>query len=97
MELRFSFCAIDLLDEDVDLPIKAVRAISRYREFYMAHLKSDNERLKRLWETDMAYTVHLNMQEYLWDGIKETALCGLETCTLRLQPLTAFWSKRHDE
>ena len=70
----FRFVRIDLLDEDVDLPIKAVRAISRYRDVpYIGSFKSDNERLNKIWETG-AYTVHLNMQEYLWDGIKRDRL-----------------------
>lgn len=70
----FRFVRIDLLDEDVDLPIKAVRAIARYRDIpYVGSFKSDNERLNKIWETG-AYTVHLNMQEYLWDGIKRDRL-----------------------
>ena len=70
----FRFVRIDLLDEDVDLPIRAVRAISRYRDIpYLGSFKSDNERLNQIWETG-AYTVHLNMQEYLWDGIKRDRL-----------------------
>lgn len=70
----FRFVRIDLLDEDVDLPIKAVRAIARYRDIpYLGSFKCDNERLNQIWETG-AYTVHLNMQEYLWDGIKRDRL-----------------------
>ena len=70
----FRFVRIDLLDEEVDLPIKAVRAISRYRDIpYIGSFKSDNERLNKIWETG-AYTVHVNMQEYLWDGIKRDRL-----------------------
>lgn len=70
----FRFVRIDLLDEDVDLPIQAVRAISRYRDIpYLGSFKCDDERLNQIWETG-AYTVHLNMQEYLWDGIKRDRL-----------------------
>lgn len=70
----FRFVRVDLLDEDVDLPIKAIRAISRYRDIpYKGSFKCDNERLNKIWETG-AYTVHLNMQEYLWDGIKRDRL-----------------------
>ncbi|MDD2476695.1 MAG: alpha-L-rhamnosidase [Dysgonamonadaceae bacterium] len=70
----FRFVRVDLLDEDVDLPIKAVRAIARYRDIpYIGSFKCDNDRLNKIWETG-AYTVHLNMQEYLWDGIKRDRL-----------------------
>lgn len=70
----FRFARIDLLDVDEDLPLKGIRAIFRYRDIpYIGSFKSDNERLNKIWETG-AYTVHLNMQEYLWDGIKRDRL-----------------------
>ncbi|NLX66450.1 MAG: alpha-L-rhamnosidase, partial [Bacteroidales bacterium] len=73
----FRFVRIDLLDKDVDLPIRSVRGIFRYRDIpYLGSFKCDNERLNRIWETG-AYTVHLNMQEYLWDGIKRDRLVWL--------------------
>ncbi len=73
----FRFVRIDLLDKEVDLPIRAVRAIFRYREIpYLGSFKCDNERLNKIWETG-AYTVHVNMQEYLWDGIKRDRLVWL--------------------
>ena len=47
---------------------------------------SNDERLNRIWQTG-AYTVHLNMQDYLWDGIKRDRLVwigdmGPETMTV---------------
>jgi hypothetical protein len=70
----FRFVRIDLLDKDVDLPIRSVRAISRYRDIpYLGSFRSSDERLNKIWETG-AYTVHLNMQNYLWDGIKRDRL-----------------------
>lgn len=70
----FRFVRIDLLDTEEDLPLKSVRAIIRYRDIpYIGSFNCDNERLNRIWETG-AYTVHLNMQEYLWDGIKRDRL-----------------------
>lgn len=73
----FRFVRIDLIDKDVDLPLRAVRGTFRYRDIpYIGSFKSDNERLNKIWETG-AYTVHLNMQEYLWDGIKRDRLVWL--------------------
>lgn len=70
----FRFARIDLIDTDEELPLKSVRAIFRYRDIpYIGSFKCDNERLNKIWETG-AYTVHLNMQEYLWDGIKRDRL-----------------------
>ena len=73
----FRFVRIDLLDNDVELPIRSVRAIARYRDIpYLGSFHSSSERLNKIWETG-AYTVHLNMQEYLWDGIKRDRLVWL--------------------
>lgn len=73
----FRFVRIDLLDKDVDLPLRSVRAIFRYRDLpYLGSFRSSDERLNRIWDTG-AYTVHLNMQEYLWDGIKRDRLVWL--------------------
>ncbi|MEA4995950.1 MAG: alpha-L-rhamnosidase C-terminal domain-containing protein [Petrimonas sp.] len=70
----FRFVRIDLLDKEVELPLRAVRAIARYRDIpYLGSFKSSDERLNKIWETG-AYTVHLNMQDYLWDGIKRDRL-----------------------
>ncbi|ULB33109.1 alpha-L-rhamnosidase-related protein [Proteiniphilum propionicum] len=70
----FRFVRIDLLDKEVEFPLRAVRAIARYRDIpYLGSFKSSDERLNKIWETG-AYTVHLNMQDYLWDGIKRDRL-----------------------
>jgi len=73
----FRFVRIDLLDNDVELPICSIRAIARYRDIpYIGSFNSSSDRLNQIWETG-AYTVHLNMQEYLWDGIKRDRLVWL--------------------
>ncbi len=70
----FRFVRIDLLDKNRTVPIIGVRAIFLYRDLeYKGSFNSNDERLNRIWKTG-AYTVHLNMQEYLWDGIKRDRL-----------------------
>ncbi len=70
----FRFARLDLLDCDIDVPILAVRAIARYRDIpYLGSFKCNDDRLNQIWQTG-AYTVHLNMQDYLWDGIKRDRL-----------------------
>ena len=70
----FRFARLDLLDDDQEVPLVAVRAISRYRDIpYLGSFCCNDERLNRIWKTG-AYTVHLNMQDYLWDGIKRDRL-----------------------
>jgi len=73
----FRFARIDLLEPNVELSIKEINAIFVYRDIpYLGSFRSNNERLDQIWLTG-AYTVHLNMQEYLWDGIKRDRLVWL--------------------
>ncbi len=70
----FRFVRIDLLDQDRVLLLKEISAISVIRDIpYLGSFKSNDERLNKIWETG-AYTVHLNMQDFLWDGIKRDRL-----------------------
>lgn len=70
----FRFVRIDVDSDNVELALKEIRAVFTYRDIpYLGSFKSDNERLNDIWMTG-AYTVHLNMQEYLWDGIKRDRL-----------------------
>lgn len=73
----FRFVRIDLADPNAEVRLKAVRAVFLYRDLpYLGSFHSSDERLNRIWQTG-AYTVHLNMQDYLWDGIKRDRLVWL--------------------
>ncbi|MFD2932785.1 alpha-L-rhamnosidase-related protein [Spirosoma flavum] len=70
----FRFVRIDLIDGDTELLLKEVRAIFTFRDIpYLGSFHSSDELLNKIWATG-AYTVHLNMQDYLWDGIKRDRL-----------------------
>ena len=70
----FRFVRIDLVDSNTELLLKEARAIFVFRDIpYVGSFKSSDERLNQIWATG-AYTVHLNMQEYLWDGVKRDRL-----------------------
>ena len=70
----FRFARIDLLDADTELLLKEVNAVSVMRDIpYRGSFRCNDDRLNEIWMTG-AYTVHLNMQEYLWDGIKRDRL-----------------------
>ena len=70
----FRFVRIDLLDDNRELHLKEIRAISIMRDIpYRGSFECSDERLNEIWQTG-ARTVHLNMQEYLWDGIKRDRL-----------------------
>ena len=65
----FRFVRIDLLG-NATMNLQEATAIFRYRDIpYLGTFRCSDERLNQIWTTG-AYTVHLNMQEYIWDGIK---------------------------
>lgn len=70
----FRFALVELVEPEATLPLRAVRAVSKYRDLpRIGSFKSDDPRLDSIWEAG-ATTVHLNMQDYLWDGIKRDRL-----------------------
>lgn len=70
----FRFVRIDLLTPNANISFKAVTGIFVYRELeYKGSFNSSDALLNEIWNT-AAYTVHLNMQEYVWDGIKRDRL-----------------------
>lgn len=69
----FRFVRIDAVGAN-PVQLSQVRAILQIRDIpYTGSFKCNDERLNRIWQVG-AYTVHLNMQEYLWDGIKRDRL-----------------------
>lgn len=82
----FRFVRIDCNVGVVNLNV--VRAVFVYQDVeYKGSFESDDVMLNKVWET-AAYTVHLNMQNYLWDGIKRDRLVWIgdmhpETSTIQ--------------
>ena len=73
-ESGFRFARIDLLGEDAAVTFKSISAVFIFRDIeYLGSFSSSDALLNRIWDT-AAYTAHLNMQEYLWDGIKRDRL-----------------------
>jgi hypothetical protein len=70
----FRFARLDLEDKGRSIPLIGVRAVSLMRDLeYKGSFRCNDARLNQIWQTG-AYTVHLNMQDYLWDGIKRDRL-----------------------
>lgn len=70
----FRFVRIDLVDAQTELLLKEARAIFTFRDIpYVGSFRCSDTLLNKIWATG-AYTVHLNMQDYLWDGIKRDRL-----------------------
>ena len=73
-ESGFRFMRIDLLDEDAAVTLKSANAVLIFRDIdYLGSFECSDPLLNKIWDT-AAYTTHLNMQEYLWDGIKRDRL-----------------------
>lgn len=69
----FRFVRIDF-PPDVELHLVAVRAVSLLRPLeHLGTFECSDPRLNQIWQTG-ADTVHLCMQEYVWDGIKRDRL-----------------------
>ena len=73
-ETGFRFVRIDLLEEEVTLVLKSICAALVYKDVpYRGSFTCNDPLLNRIWDVG-AYTVHLSMQEYIWDGIKRDRL-----------------------
>lgn len=70
----FRFVRIDMVESNVHFQLKEVNASFIFRDIpYLGSFNSSDTLLNKIWMTG-AYTVHLNMQDYLWDGIKRDRL-----------------------
>lgn len=70
----FRFVRVDAVDPGVVVELAQVRALLQIRDIpQVGAFRCSDERLNQIWQTG-AYTVHLNMQEHLWDGIKRDRL-----------------------
>ena len=73
----FRFVRLDTVTANSSIEILAIRAVLLIRDLeYKGAFECSDERLNRIWQTG-AYTVHLNMQDYVWDGIKRDRLVWL--------------------
>ncbi|RFM25634.1 alpha-L-rhamnosidase-related protein [Deminuibacter soli] len=70
----FRFVNITLVDTFAELKLKEVSAMFAFQDIpYIGSFSCSDSLLNKIWRTG-AYTVHLNMQDYLWDGIKRDRL-----------------------
>jgi len=90
-ESGFRFAYIELLDEDATLILLGIKGVFCYRDLeYKGSFECNDERLNKIWQT-AAYTVHLNMQEYLWDGIKRDRLVWIGDMHTEVQTILAVF------
>jgi len=73
-ETGFRFVCIKLKGEGVKLNLKTLNAVFVYNEVeYKGSFSCNDDLLNQIYDT-AAYTCHLNMQRYIWDGIKRDRL-----------------------
>jgi alpha-L-rhamnosidase len=66
----FRFLRIDLVEKTTAVELTGLGAYGISRDLeYRGMFRCNDELLNRIWDTG-AYTVHLCMQKFLWDGIK---------------------------
>ena len=73
-ESGYRFAYIELLEPNGLVEFKAIQGVFTYLDLeYKGSFECNDERINQIWNT-AAYTAHVNMQEYLWDGIKRDRL-----------------------
>ena len=73
----FRFVRIDAVESGRSVQFNQIRAVLQLRDIpYLGSFRCNDERLNKIWATG-AWTVHLNMQDYLWDGVKRDRLVWL--------------------
>ncbi len=83
----FRFVRIDSL-YDGNIDIRMIRTVYLHRDIEIkGSFKCDDELLNTIWDTG-AYTIFLNTQEYVWDGVKRDRLVWIgdmhpETSTIQ--------------
>ena len=73
-ETGFRFVHLELLSPDTVLTLAGVQGVLIFRDLaWQGHFECSDPLLNRIYDTAV-WTVQLNMQEYLWDGIKRDRL-----------------------
>ena len=77
-ESGFRFLNVELEDEDASIELYMLQGVMIVRELeQLGSFACNDQRVNDIYDTSV-YTAFLNMQEYLWDGIKRDRLvwCG---------------------
>jgi len=89
----FRFARIDVLDTDEPFELRYVEARSFLRDDpEVGSFECSDSRLNDIWNTG-AYTVKLNMQDYVWDGIKRDRLVWLGDMHPEVMTIATVWGE----
>jgi hypothetical protein len=92
-ESGFRFAYVELTSPDMFMEIRCVTATLVFRDIeYRGSFECSDPLLDRIWNT-AAYTVHLNMQRYLWDGIKRDRLVWAGDMNTEIETILAVFGE----
>ena len=92
-QTAFRFVRIEVPADAGEVRLIGVDAVAVYRDWeYRGAFVSDDERLNRIWEVS-AYTVHLNCQEYIYDGVKRDRLVWMGDLYPEIRTLLAVFDE----
>ncbi len=87
----FRFVRLDSLEESLEIPIVAARAMTLMRPLeHVGAFECDDERLNQIWRVG-ADTVALCMQDFLWDGPKRDRLVWMGDLHPEIAVVSAVW------
>lgn len=90
-ESGFRFAYIELLGDDAAISFHGIKGVLCLRDLeYKGSFECSDDRLNKIWQV-AAYTVHLNMQEYLWDGIKRDRLVWIGDMHTEVQTILSVF------
>ena len=90
-ESGFRFAYVELQEEDAEVHFIGMKGCFYHRDAeFLGYFKCSDERLNKIWQT-AAYTVYLNMQQYLWDGIKRDRLVWIGDMHTEVQTILAVF------
>lgn len=94
-ESGYRFAYIELLEPNGLVEFKAIQGVFTYLDLeYKGSFECSDERITQIWNT-AAYTAHVNMQEYLWDGIKRDRLVWIGDMHTEVRSILAAFGN-HD-
>ncbi|MBQ8186061.1 MAG: alpha-L-rhamnosidase [Clostridia bacterium] len=92
-ESGFRFAYIELTSPGMFMEIRCITATLIYRDIeYRGSFECSDPVINKIYDT-AAYTVHLNMQRYLWDGIKRDRLVWAGDMNTELAAILAVFGE----
>lgn len=88
-DIGFRFVKISARNADVE--ISSIKAETDYYDKeYTGSFECDDELINEIWKVG-AYTVQLNMHDYLWDGVKRDRLIWIVDMHPETSAIEAMW------